>query len=82
MYLNLSSTDGEVNGVTSVREEGIEIYSITGTVDLALTDHLTARGEIRWDNIEGGPGGFGFFENSDGNSDNQTVGALEVIYAF
>jgi hypothetical protein len=42
-----------------------------------------ARGEVRFDAIQNlDSSGVGFFENSDGNSDNQTVGAVEVIYTF
>jgi hypothetical protein len=79
-----ATTDANANvGGVSLFDDGFELYSLTGTVDVALTDHLMARGEVRFDAIQNlDSSGVGFFENSDGNSDNQTVGAVEVIYTF
>ena len=60
-----------------------ELYSLTGTVDYSLTDHLIARAEARFDWIsDPGNVGDGFFENHDGTADNQTVGLIEVIYTY
>ena len=60
-----------------------ELYSLTGTVDYSLTDHLIARAEGRFDWIDDpGSQGDGFFENDDGSADNQFVALLEVIYTY
>jgi len=60
-----------------------ELYSLTGTLDYALTDHLIARAEGRFDWIDDpGDQGDGFFANHDGTADNQTVGLIEVIYTY
>jgi hypothetical protein len=60
-----------------------EIYSLTGTLDYALTDNLVARAEGRFDWIDDtNDQGDGFFENDDGSADNQIVGLLEVIYTY
>jgi hypothetical protein len=62
---------------------GQEIYSLTGTLEYALTDHLIARGEGRFDWIDDdGDQGDGFFENESGFADNQFVALLEVIYTY
>lgn len=74
--------DGEVSGADVVVDR-VDIYSLTGTLDFALTDHLTARGEVRFDWInDPGAAGFGFLENSTGFADNQTVALAEVVYEF
>jgi hypothetical protein len=94
---HMASTTGggslNSRGVTPLIDAGLsggnqELYSLTGTVDYALTDHLMARAEARFDAIiDPGDSGDGFFENhheSDnfGTADNQTVGLVEVIYTF
>lgn len=59
-----------------------EMYSVTGTLDYALTDHLTGRGEVRYDTFKGkGPAG-PFLENDDGTADDQTVFLVELVYDF
>jgi hypothetical protein len=60
-----------------------EVYSLTGTLDYALTDHLMARAEGRFDWIDDpGDQGDGFFENDDGSADNQFVALLEMVYTY
>jgi hypothetical protein len=93
-YINedpASSTNGDesliiINPGSS--DEGTnEIWSITGTVDYALTDHLTVKSELRWDKVtgnktrgnccefpEGGPTSFG--------DTDQMVWLLAAEYVF
>lgn len=63
---------------------GSDLWSITGTVDYALTDHMMVRGELRWDkaDIHGGPDAT--FRDNTGviGKDHQVVSAVEVIYNF
>jgi hypothetical protein len=60
-----------------------EVYSLTGTLDYSLTDHLIARAEGRFDWIDDpGDQGDGFFENKSGSADNQFVGLLEMVYTY
>lgn len=59
-----------------------EMYSLTGTVDVALSDHLTGRAEVRHDRLKDNTSGDGYLENRIGFADNQTVGLLEVVYDF
>jgi hypothetical protein len=57
-----------------------EFYTLTGTADYSLTDHLTAKAEIRFDWVHDTKV---FARNHDDSlSDNQTVGLVEVVYEF
>jgi len=51
------------------------------TLDYALTDHLKARSEFRFDWLDDSSNGDGFFENDDGNSDNRSVVGVELVYS-
>ena len=65
-------------------------YSVTGTLDYALTDNLAMRGEVRWDkaqfSVPGSNSGSAFFRASDRNdspsSDDQLLLLVEMIYTF
>ena len=59
-----------------------EMYSVTATGDVKLSDHLTAKAEFRWDMLKDRTSGDGFFENDQGFADNQSVALVEVIYDF
>ncbi|MCH2169918.1 porin, partial [Myxococcota bacterium] len=57
-------------------------YTVTGTVDHALTDNLTARAEIRWD--MGGDDAL-LFQNGSAvanQEDSQVVGVAQLVYSF
>ena len=53
----------------------VNAYSVTGTVDHALTDNLTAKVEVRWDNDDTSP----FIQGSDNN---QVVAIGQIMYEF
>lgn len=66
-------------------EDSNEIWSVTGTVDYALTDHLTVRAEGRWDLVkEPGTNGFDEFplNGTDIERKYQIVGLVEAVYEF
>ncbi len=56
---------------------GANTYSLTGTVDRALTDNLTIKGELRYDEAPR----YEFVDDS-GDERSQTVGLVELLYAF
>ncbi|MCH2169917.1 porin [Myxococcota bacterium] len=60
-------------------------YALTWTVDHALTDHLTARVELRWDKCSNdAPSNDNCFTDGDGsiNEGSQLVGLGQLVYAF
>ncbi len=61
-----------------------EAYSLTGTLAYALTEHLTLRGELRYDTADdnGAAGGGNIFPDDRGLEDDALYGILEVSYAF
>ncbi len=74
---------------TSTAGEETELFSVTGTVDYALTEQLMLRGEVRYDTADVDTAPTGAPPNSDDiffadgtNQDDQFVGALELIYSF
>jgi hypothetical protein len=78
-YIALRGDDFDGDGDNDVAEA----YTLTGTADYALTYHLTAKAEVRFDWVHDTKV---FFRNgSTGDlslSDNQTVGLVEVVYEF
>jgi hypothetical protein len=72
-----------LNNFNFARDPGAaELYSLTGTVGYALTDHMDLRGEVRFDWMNSRLNDYPFFENRRGGSDNRTVGGVEVVYTF
>ncbi len=70
-----------------VFKDDFEAYSLTGTLKYALTDHLTVRGELRYDKADddriGGNGGDIFpDDSSSGFEDDEVFGIVEVSYVF
>lgn len=64
--------------------DDIDLFSITGTLDHALTDNLTVRGELRydWGSIDGGQNGL-FLNNGTGANGPGTVfGASDQLLAL
>lgn len=59
-----------------------EIYSVTGTVDYALTTNLLLRGEIRYDNITKDFNDNEFFDKGGDFRPDQTTAGVELIYEF
>ena len=56
--------------------EDSELFSLTGTVDHALTDNVMVRGEVRWDSLIESSSSFTTGE------DDQVVGLAEILFAF
>ncbi|MBW2526523.1 MAG: outer membrane beta-barrel protein [Deltaproteobacteria bacterium] len=72
-YVNFRDSD---SGIT-------EFYTLTGTADYALTDHLLARAEVRFDTAHDDKVYFRNGSTGDPSlADNQTVGLVEVVYEF
>ena len=78
--------DSDINTTLLRPVNSVELYTVTGTLDYALTDHLTAKAEVRFDTINNTKvyaQNYGQGANpSSGISDNQTVGLVEVVYEF
>lgn len=78
--------DSDINTTLLRPVNSVELYTLTGTLDYALTDHLTAKAEVRFDTINNTKvyaQNYGQGANpSSGISDNQTVGLVEVVYEF
>jgi len=80
-------------GVTNMETE-CQIYSVTGTVDFAVTEALTLKGEIRYDNADlKGISSETVFNDSDspagpgpgpggGGGDDQLLVGFEALYEF
>ena len=69
------------------RGSDLEIWGITTTVDYKLTESLTVRGEIRYDDIN--DGGDLFVDDhrfgaglAEFDNDSQLTAGVEVIYTF
>jgi hypothetical protein len=57
----------------------LSIFGITGTLDYALTDALTMRGELRYDDAtDGGP----IYVGDGGLEGDQVTAGLELLYGF
>jgi hypothetical protein len=74
-------------GCLLTRQRGSDAYSVTGTADYSLTDHLMVRAEVRWDtvDIDGLPDDEFIGGNTNApifSKDDQWVSAVEVIYNF
>jgi hypothetical protein len=61
-----------------------ELYSLTATVDHALTNHLTARleGRFDWGIVSGGPNDVFFNSSAAATRSSQQVLLAELLYAF
>jgi hypothetical protein len=73
-------------GQTTGEARVSDIWSVTGTVDYALTDHLTVKSELRWDFLKNGGGSDEFAEKDGGDvtfsSKDQLVWLLAAQYVF
>ncbi len=84
-YLNGDFPMGQGTNTGSA-SGGANTYSLTGTVDRALTDNLTLKAELRYDEAPR----YGFWDDSydetavpnDPSERSQTVGLVELLYAF
>ena len=68
-------------------KDDFEAYSLTGTLKYALTDHLSVRGELRYDKADddrlGSRGGEIFPDDSASSfEDDELFGIVEVSYVF
>jgi hypothetical protein len=80
---------GELNstGTAFSRISGVNIWSVTATLDHLLTDNLMVRGEVRYDRMDKDNGSNDeFFQNSSNNgfelSPDQIVLGVEAVYNF
>jgi len=81
--LIISHDPGNVGGPAHT----VDIWSLTGTVDYALTSHLKVKNELRWDRANGSGDGDTnnqFAENSPGDfqSNDQLVWLIAAEYIF
>jgi hypothetical protein len=58
------------------------IYSLTGTVDYALTSNLMLRGELRYDNVNKDFNDNEFFDSGGDFRPDQTTAGVEIVYEF
>ena len=78
---------GIPDGLGAPFKDDFEAYSLTGTLKYALTDHLTVRGELRYDKADddrfaGGGGEIFPDDSSSGFEDDEVFGIVEVSYVF
>jgi hypothetical protein len=64
--------------------DSIDLFSLTGTVDHALTDNMTIRAEIRWDLGDAENSGDNFFnhDTSAFTRDNRVLALAQMYYRF
>jgi hypothetical protein len=74
---------GWVNPTGFLNPRNASIYSLTGTVDYALTSNLMVRGEIRYDNItKDNSNDNEFFDKGGDLRPDQTTAGVEIVYEF
>ena len=60
-----------------------DIYGVTGTVAYELAEHLTLKGEVRWDKVFENTSGVNEFVDRTGTGNtSQIVGLGQLVYAF
>ncbi len=74
-FVNINADTGGTNGATT---NDTQIHTLTGTVDHALTDHLTTRLEVRWDRDDSSP----FPKQDGGTTENSALFIAQFIYEF
>jgi hypothetical protein len=64
--------------------DSFDLFSLTGTVDHALTDNLSVRGEVRWDlgDAESSTDNFFVDENGIGGDDSRVLALAQMLYRF
>ncbi|MEE8580439.1 MAG: outer membrane beta-barrel protein, partial [Myxococcota bacterium] len=80
----IRAEDGLLLGVSGVGGTGDEdIFALTGTMDHALTDQLTLKGEVRYERGEkdGGANAF-FIDNTADTSKDQVLIGAQLVYNF
>jgi len=74
---------GWLNPDGGLNPSNSSIYSLTGTVDYALTSNLMVRGEVRYDNITKDFGDDEFFgKGGDSLKPDQATAGVELVYEF
>ncbi len=68
---------GTQAGGTANPTDDIEKVTLTGTVDHALSEHVTARGEVRWDTFLDDDG-----SQFAGDNNDQVVALAELFFSF
>lgn len=84
--------DGGYLGFLGWNDEGtfaptdVDLWSLTGTVEYHLTEHLRLRGEVRWDRIHKDDAADGEFLRDShvlrGLDDDQVTLGIELVYGF
>jgi hypothetical protein len=76
---------------TATSDSNAKVYSLTGTVDFALTQQLIVKTELRWDTTKdsskyfpGVTSGDSVYTGSNGNftKGHQILGGVEMTYKF
>ncbi len=84
----LDTTGIAVRGEVIMDDDGMifaandTMWSVTGTIDHALSDNLTAKVEIKYDGADSATGGFWNGSGTTPSEDGQVLGILQLIYEF
>jgi hypothetical protein len=83
-YINEHAATGDRTLLIADIDNNARIWSGTGTLDYALTDHLTVKSELRWDRVDGkGSAGDCCEFNGGGTNDkNQYLWLIAAQYVF
>jgi hypothetical protein len=74
---------GECPGGLGEANDSIDLFSLTGTVDHALTDNMTIRAELRWDLGDSDNSGDNFFiHNEAAARDDRVLALAQMLYRF
>jgi len=77
-FLDGNSDTPDTGSVVAAR-----IYSVTGTVDYALTSNLMVRGEVRYDHTnKHNADDNEFFDRGDDFEPDQVTTGVEIVYEF
>ena len=80
-WQNRSGSDGATGNFGNPSNS--EIYSLTGTVDYALTSNLMVRAEVRYDDISKDNGSDDeFWDSADDWKPEQVTAGVEIVYEF
>jgi len=82
-WLNSSGSPSAFFGYAGTSPRSSAIYSLTGTLDYALTRHLMLRGELRYDDIsKDNSNDDEFFDKGGDFKPDQTTAGVEIVYEF
>lgn len=82
-FIGFGQPSGGGSGFDSSDNKSARLWTATGTVDYALTNQLTIRGEVRYDTITKVKGDDGeFFDQGPNFSSSQVTSGVEIVYEF